>query len=93
LRSEKHILGGASGIGLATVKEFAREGASVAVFDLNEVAGREQVDGLKREGLAVQFFHVDVTSPEQIQKAVAAFGEQNHGQIHHIVNGGLFFAC
>lgn len=49
----------------------------MAIFDLNEIAGREQVDRLKSDGLSVQFFHVDVTSPEQIQKAVTAFGEAN----------------
>ena len=62
----------------------------MAIFDLNEKAGREQVNRLKSQGLHVQFFHVDVTSPEQIQKAVAAFAEENQGQIHHLINGGLF---
>lgn len=60
----------------------------MAIFDLNEIAGREQVDRLKSDGLSVQFFHVDVTSPEQIQKAVTAFGEANQKQIHHLINGG-----
>ncbi|CAF1167414.1 unnamed protein product [Rotaria sordida] len=85
------VTGGASGIGLATVTEFAREGASVAIFDLNEIAGCEQVNRLKSDGFSVQFFHVDVTSPEQIQKAVTAFGEANQGQIHHLINGAVYF--
>ena len=88
-RKKMLISGGASGIGLATVTEFAREGACVAIFDVNQTAGRNQADQLTNEGYNVRFFHVDVTSPEQIQDAVATFAEENHGHIHHLVNGGL----
>ena len=35
------VTGGVTGIGLATVKAFAREGAWVAICDLNEEAGKK----------------------------------------------------
>lgn len=44
------IAGGASGIGLATVKAFAEKGAKVVLADFNEEAGQAKADELKAEG-------------------------------------------
>ena len=55
------ITGGASGIGLATARRLAAEGASVVIADLDEKAGpavAEEVGGL--------FVPVDVTNKEQV---------------------------
>ena len=55
------ITGGASGIGLATAKRFAAEGATVVIGDFNAAAGEaaaKLVDGL--------FVQVDVTDEEQV---------------------------
>ena len=60
------VTGGASGIGLASVRRLASEGARVVVADLNADAGKataEEVSGL--------FVPTDVTDPD----AVAAFTE------------------
>ncbi|MDP9461972.1 MAG: SDR family NAD(P)-dependent oxidoreductase, partial [Actinomycetota bacterium] len=51
------VTGGASGIGLATARRFAAEGAHVVVGDVDPASGKaaaEQVGGL--------FVQVDVTS-------------------------------
>ncbi len=56
------VTGGASGIGLATARRFAAEGAHVVVGDVDPASGKaaaEQVGGL--------FVQVDVTSPEQVE--------------------------
>ena len=67
------VTGGASGLGLATVKRLVDAGANVAVFDLNEVqdagiAGHERV----------LFQHVDVADEDAvgagIGNTVASFG-------------------
>jgi len=55
------VTGGCSGIGLATVRRFAEEGARVVIGDLDDARGKEVVDGIG--GL---FVHCDVTDKEQV---------------------------
>ena len=57
------VTGGCSGIGLATVRRFAEEGATVVVADLNDAAGEElaaEVRGL--------YVHTDVASKEDVDR-------------------------
>jgi len=64
------ITGGASGIGRATAQLLAREGAAVAVMDINEEAGTQVVDRIQREGGTALFVPGDVTRAEDCQRAV-----------------------
>ncbi len=65
------VTGGCSGIGLATVRRFADEGAHVVVGDLDD-AGGEQV-AAETGGL---FVHCDVTDPDQVDALFAAAYER-----------------
>ena len=56
------VTGGASGIGAAVAELLAREGASVAVTDIDDLKGPELVAGIKKAGHAAMFLHQDVTS-------------------------------
>ena len=56
------VTGGCSGIGLATVRRFAQEGARVVIGDLDEIVGPEVADEV--EGL---FVRCDVTSAEDVE--------------------------
>jgi 2-hydroxycyclohexanecarboxyl-CoA dehydrogenase len=74
------VTGGASGIGAATVRRLAAEGARVAVGDINE-DGAKQVAG-ELDGFACK---LDVTDIESIAAAVAAVREEL-GEIDVLVN-------
>jgi NAD(P)-dependent dehydrogenase (short-subunit alcohol dehydrogenase family) len=55
------VTGGGSGIGLATVRRFAAEGAHVVVGDVDPASGSQVADEV-----GGTFVEVDVTSPEQV---------------------------
>jgi NAD(P)-dependent dehydrogenase (short-subunit alcohol dehydrogenase family) len=57
------ITGGCSGIGLATVRRFVEEGASVVIGDIDDARGSEIVAEL---GHGTTYCHVDVTSPADV---------------------------
>ncbi len=70
------ITGGASGIGKATAVLFAREGASVAVLDLNEAGGQALCDDIRQEGGTAIFLRGDVTRAADCEAAVRQTVEQ-----------------
>jgi NAD(P)-dependent dehydrogenase (short-subunit alcohol dehydrogenase family) len=69
------ITGGCSGIGLATAKRFAEEGAQVVIGDLDTANG----DRIAGE-LGGTFVHVDVTNADQVD-ALFAKAKQVYGSV------------
>ncbi|NNG37410.1 3-oxoacyl-ACP reductase [Nakamurella aerolata] len=59
------VTGGASGIGLASVRRFVDEGARVVIGDLADDAGGQLAEQLGGPEVA-RYVHVDVTEPEQV---------------------------
>jgi len=55
------VTGGCSGIGLATVRRFAEEGATVVIGDVDDRRGPEVADEV-----GGAYVHTDVTSKEQV---------------------------
>ncbi|MFZ2305870.1 MAG: 2-hydroxycyclohexanecarboxyl-CoA dehydrogenase [Rhodoferax sp.] len=66
------VTGGGGGIGGATCQRLARDGAKVAVFDMNLEAAQKVVDAIQAAGGAAAAFQCDITSREQVDAAVAA---------------------
>jgi NAD(P)-dependent dehydrogenase (short-subunit alcohol dehydrogenase family) len=69
------VTGGASGIGLATARRLAQEGAKVVIADLDETTGKdvaEEVGGL--------FVRTDVTSEDDV-RGMYSFAHQAYGSV------------
>jgi len=64
------ITGGGSGIGRATAKLFASEGASVAVLDRNGAAARETAAGIAQTGPEAFVWEVDLSEGVAAERAV-----------------------
>jgi NAD(P)-dependent dehydrogenase (short-subunit alcohol dehydrogenase family) len=78
------ITGGAMGIGKATVEKFLREGAKVAIVDINEAVASATVAELSALGEVV-FIKGSVTEEEEIAAAFAAV-EARWGGLDILVN-------
>lgn len=79
------ITGGASGIGEADAKLFAREGAKVVVADLNKEAGEEVVSDIRKEAGDAFFVKLDV-SQESAWKEGIAETLKTYGKLNVLVN-------
>jgi NAD(P)-dependent dehydrogenase (short-subunit alcohol dehydrogenase family) len=86
------VTGGASGIGAATAREFALEGATVAIFDINAAGGQAHADELQAAGYRARFHAVDVADAEAVQRAVAAVTAE-YGKINYLVNSAVSFTA
>jgi NAD(P)-dependent dehydrogenase (short-subunit alcohol dehydrogenase family) len=85
------VTGGNSGIGEATVKVLAAEGAKVVLMARREAEGQRVEAEVKAAGNEATFIQCDVTSRQSIDAAVAASVER-YGRIDILVNnagGGL----
>lgn len=79
------VTGGASGIGLATVRRLADEGAKVVIADLNEEVG----SSIAAEDDALSFVKADVSDRDQVQGMIDQVVEQ-HGRLDVVhANAGI----
>ncbi len=69
------VTGGGSGIGLATSRRFAEEGASVVVVDVDDDAG-----GRAAEEVKGTYVRCDVTDPDQVG-AMVATAHETYGSV------------
>jgi 3-oxoacyl-[acyl-carrier protein] reductase len=79
------VTGAGSGIGRAIAQGFAREGARLAVFDINSEAASETAAQIKAAGGAAQSFTLDVTDREAC-RAIAETVAGKVGPVSILVN-------
>ncbi|MGP3791589.1 SDR family NAD(P)-dependent oxidoreductase [Pseudomonas sp. B392_1p] len=72
------VTGGASGIGLATARRLAKEGAQVVLADINQAGAEQQAAAMRGEGLEVSAVPVDLGDEaairNMIEHALSTFG-------------------
>ncbi|MEZ4766710.1 MAG: 3-oxoacyl-ACP reductase FabG [Calditrichia bacterium] len=79
------ITGGAQGIGYTTAQTFAREGATVIVWDVNSDSGEKMVKSFAETGYTFEFRKVNVTDFDDVAGAAKAVHDA-HGTIDILVN-------
>lgn len=78
-RASAVVTGGASGLGAATARRLASEGAHVVILDLPSSSGAEVAEEINGT-----FVAADVTDPEGVEKALDAAEE--HGPLRALVH-------
>lgn len=79
------VTGGASGIGQAACLLLARQGATVALVDIDEGSGRETVATIQAKGGKAEFWKMDATQENSVQQCIHAIVNR-FGRIDVLVN-------
>jgi glucose 1-dehydrogenase len=87
------VTGAAQGIGAACADRFAREGAKVALWDVDLAAARVRADALCASGAVAQAIDCNVASKSEVDAALAAT-VLAFGRVDGLVNNaGIFRAA
>lgn len=79
------ITGAASGIGLATARLFAQEGARLFLGDVGEKAGQRAAEEIEADGGEADFVYTDVTSSDDVKGLIDGAVER-YGKLDIIFN-------
>jgi len=79
------ISGGASGIGEATARLFADEGAAVVVADVSDTSGQRVAAEINSNGGHAAYTSCDVSDSEQVARSIDTAVER-FGGLHIVVN-------
>lgn len=79
------VTGAGAGMGRETSILFAKEGASVAVFEINEENGIETVNEIVSFGGKAKFWKVDVSNEENVKNAINEV-KNTYGKIDILIN-------
>ena len=79
------ISGAASGIGAATARLFASEGAAVVIADIYDEAGQQLADDITAAGGRADYSHCDVADGDQVRQSIDS-AAANFGGLQIVVN-------
>ena len=83
------VTGAASGMGRATARVFAAEGANVAVTDFNAVGAETVAAGIRAEGQSATAWALDVADPAAIKRVVTEIASAFGGLDIIVNNAGI----
>jgi len=83
------VTGGASGIGAATLRRFAAEGAHLVCADINDEAGETVVAKLQADGARASYRHCDVSRLPEVEAAVE-FALKTYGGLDVMFNNAAW---
>ncbi|QQE79855.1 SDR family NAD(P)-dependent oxidoreductase [Alicyclobacillus sp. SO9] len=84
------VTGGAGGIGRASAKLLANQGARVVVADIDEASGQESVRQIEQDGNDAVFHPVDVSDYHSVQ-TLADFTVRTYGGLDIMFNNAGIF--
>lgn len=84
------ITGGGGGIGKAAAQMFAKEGAVVLILEKDETLGKETEAEIIGAGGKAEFFALDISNWEQVQKVFADI-DKKYGGIDILYNNASVF--
>jgi len=79
------VTGGGSGIGQATARLFAEEGATVVVVDWHKDAGEATARAIRDSGLKAEYCYADVSKAADVEAMVSAT-VNTHGRLDILFN-------
>ncbi|WP_166425206.1 SDR family oxidoreductase [Paraglaciecola sp. 20A4] len=79
------ITGAAQGLGRAMAQEFAKQGASIALIDMQKEPLEQAAKELRSLGVKAEYYVVNVTNEAEVEVAFADIG-MDFGQLNGLIN-------
>jgi NAD(P)-dependent dehydrogenase (short-subunit alcohol dehydrogenase family) len=80
------ITGGATGMGYGIARRLGREGASLAILDINKAALSDASQTLRADGINVKAYQVDIADPREVAETFSRLIADCSGTLDILIN-------